>query len=119
MDDGRGSLILETNVVNAKYLLLRELGKDTANKIFKLKSKGPRVIQGKLLPDGYKTKKLRDYYLVIDIEKEESTDFNEASFNFKELEKYKNIKSKNNDGIAAGIPFAVTVTELMKTKVKN
>ena len=119
MDDDKGSLNLETNVVNAKYLLLRESGKDTANKLFKLKSKGPKVIQGKLLPDGYITKKLRDYYLVVDIEKEESTDFNGASFNFKELEKYKNIKSKNNHVTAAGIPFAVTVTELMKTKVKN
>jgi len=119
MDDDKGSLSLETNVVNAKYLLLRESGKDTANKIFKLKSKGPKVIQGKLLPDGYITKKLKDYYLVIDIEKEESIDFNGASFNFKELEKYKTIKSKNNHVTAAGIPFAVTVTELMKTKVKN
>ena len=119
MDDDKGSLSLETNVVNAKYLLLRESGKDTANKIFKLKSKGPKVIQGKLLPDGYITKKLKDYYLVIDIEKEESTDFNGASFNFKELEKYKNIKSKNNHVTAAGIPFAVTMTELMKAKVRN
>ena len=119
MDDDKGSLSLETNVVNAKYLLLREPGKDTANKIFKLKSKGPKVIQGKLLPDGYITKKLKDYYLVIDIEKEESIDFNGASFNFKELEKYKTIKSKNNHVTAAGIPFAVTVTELMKTKLKN
>ena len=119
MDDDKGSLSLETNVVNAKYLLLREPGKDTANRIFKLKSKGPKVIQGKLLPDGYITKKLKDYYLVIDIEKEESIDFNGASFNFKELEKYKTIKSKNNHVTAAGIPFAVTVTELMKTKLKN
>ena len=119
MDDDKGSLSLETNVVNAKYLLLRESGKDTANKIFKLKSKGPKVIQGKLLPDGYITKKLKDYYLVIDIEKEESTDFNGASFNFKELEKYKNIKSKNNHVTAAGIPFSVTMTELMKAKVRN
>ena len=42
--------------------------------------------------------------------------------NFYELiskSKYKNIKSNNNHVTAAGIPFAVTVTELMKTKVKN
>ena len=119
MDDDKESLSLETNVANVKYLLLREPRKDIANKIFKLKSKGPKVIQGKLLPDGYITKKLKDYYLVIDIGKEEIMDFNGESFNVKELENYKTIKSKNNHMAAAGIPFAVTVTELMKTKVKN
>ncbi len=118
MDDDKGSLSLENNVVNAKYLLLRESGKDTANRVFKIKSKGPKVVQGTLLPKGYKTDNLKPYYLVIEIEKSESTDFSGASFNFKELEKFKEIKSKNNHVTAAGIPFAVTLTELMKEKVK-
>jgi len=117
MDDDKGSLSLENNVVNAKYLLLRESGKDTANRVFKIKSKGPKVYKGTSLV-GYKTSDLKDYYLVIEIEKEESDDFNGASFNFKDLEKYKEIKSKNNHVTAAGIPFAVTLTELMKEKVK-
>ena len=43
---------------------------------------------------------------------------NTASFNFKELEKYKEIKAHNNPVTAAGIPFAVTLTELLKEKVK-
>lgn len=119
MDDDKGSLCLESNVVNAKYLLLRESGKETASIIFKIKSKGPKVIQGAILEkDGYKSDKIKDYYLVIEIEKVESNDFKGASFNFKNLEKYKEIKSKNNHVIAAGIPFAVTLTELMKEKVK-
>lgn len=117
MDDDKGSLSLENSVVNAKYLLLREAGKDTANKVFKIKSKGPKVYKGTSLV-GYKTTDLKDYYLVIEIENEESNDFNGAIFNFKELEKYKEIKSKNNHVTAAGIPFAVTITELMKVKVK-
>ncbi len=117
MDDDKGSLSLENNVVNAKYLLLRESGKETASRIFRIKSKGPKVYKGTSLV-GYKTNDLKDYYLVIEIEKEESTDFNGASFNFKNLEKYKEIKSKNNHVTTAGIPFAVTLTELMKEKVK-
>lgn len=117
MDDDKGSLSLENNVVNAKYLLLRESGKDTANRVFKIKSKGPKVYKGTSLV-GYKTSDLKDYYLVIEIEKEESNDFSGASFNFKDLEQYKEIKSKNNHVTAAGIPFAVTLTELMKEKVK-
>jgi hypothetical protein len=43
---------------------------------------------------------------------------NTASFNFKELEKYKEIKANNNPISAAEIPFAVSLTELMKVKVK-
>ena len=117
MDDDKGSLSLENNIVNAKYLLLRESGKDIANRVFKIKSKGPKVYKGTSLV-GYKTSDLKDYYLVIEIDKEESNDFKGASFNFKNLEKYKEIKSKNNHVIAAGIPFAVTLTELMKEKVK-
>lgn len=119
MDDDKGSLSLENNVVNAKYLLLRESGKDIANRVFKIKSKGPKVIQGSVLEKkGYKSDKIKPYYLVIEIEKEESTDFNAASFNFKELGKYKEIKSNNNHVTAAGIPFAITLTELMKVKLK-
>jgi hypothetical protein len=71
-----------------------------------------------LVENGYKTNNLKDYYLVIEIEKEESKAFKGAGFNFKELEKYKEIKSKNNHVTAVGIPFAVTLTELMKEKVK-
>ncbi len=117
MDDDKGSLSLENNVVNAKYLLLRESGKDTANRVFKIKRKGPKVYKGTSLI-GYKTGDLKDYYLVIEIEKEECNDFKGASFNFKELEKFKEIKAKNNHVTAAGIPFAVTLTEVMKVKVK-
>ena len=117
MDDDKGSLSLEYSIVNAKYLLIRESGKDIANRVFKIKSKGPKVYKGTSLV-GYKTSDLKDYYLVIEIEKEESNDFKGASFNFKNLEKYKEIKSKNNHVTAAGIPFAVTLTELMKEKVK-
>ena len=43
---------------------------------------------------------------------------NTASFNFKELEKSKEIKAQNNPVTAAGIPFSTTMTELMKTKIK-
>ncbi|HRH03130.1 MAG TPA: DUF2357 domain-containing protein [Bacteroidia bacterium] len=117
MDDDKGSLTLENNVVNAKYLLLRESGKDSASRIFKIKSKGPKVYKGTSLV-GYKTSDLKDYYLVIEIEKEESKDLNTASFNFKELEKYKEIKANNNPVTAPGIPFAISLTELMKVKIK-
>lgn len=119
MDDDKGSINLESNVVNAKYLLLRERGKETADKVFRIKSSGPKVIQGSiLLAQGYHSEKIQEYYLVIEIETTESKDFDTVSFNFKELAKYKEIKTKNQPYTAAGIPFAVSLTELMKAKVK-
>lgn len=117
MDDEKGSLCLENEVVNAKYLLLREKGKSLATKLFKIKSKGPKVYKGTSLK-GYQTDNLKDYYLVIEIESHESEDFNFASFNFKELEKYKEIISKNSRISSIGIPFAVQLTELMRVKIK-
>jgi predicted component of viral defense system (DUF524 family) len=117
MDDDNGSLCLDNSVVNSKYLLLRESGKNTANRIFKIKSKGPKVYKGDSLK-GYRTNDLKDYYLVIEIEKEESTDFQSSDFNFKNLEKYKLIFDKYNPITAAGIPFTVTLTELLKEKIK-
>ncbi|OYU92930.1 MAG: hypothetical protein CFE21_22375 [Bacteroidetes bacterium B1(2017)] len=118
MDDDKGSLILENKVVNAKYLLLRESGKDNANRVFKIKSKGPKVIQGSVLEkQGYKSDKLKEYYLVIEIENKESEDFGIANYNFKELARYKEIPE--NKYKKPAIPFAVTLTELMKVKNKE
>lgn len=117
MDDDKGSLALENNVVNAKYLLIRESGKNTASKLFKIISSGPKVYKGTSLK-GYKSDKLKDYYLIIEIEKEETKDFNPLIFDFKNLEKYKAIQAKYNPRIAAGMPFAITLTELMKVIVK-
>jgi predicted component of viral defense system (DUF524 family) len=119
MDDDNGSLALTNQVVNAKYLLVREAGNNLANKIYKITSNGPKVLKGSSLLDlGYKTDKPKDYYLVIEIENESSKDFNSAQFNFTDLEEYKKIKNKYNPYTAAGIPFTITLTELMKTKVK-
>lgn len=117
MDDDEGSLVLEDNVVNAKYLLLRESRKDTANRIYKIKSKGPKVIRGSVIEKkGYKSDKLKDYYLVIEIENEECKDFGIADYNFKELARYKEIPE--NIYKKPATPFSVSLTELMKVKVK-
>jgi hypothetical protein len=43
---------------------------------------------------------------------------NTASFNFKEIEKYKEIKAHYNPVTAAGISFSITLTELMISKKK-
>jgi len=120
MDNNKGSLELNNEIVNSKYLLLRISGEQNANKIFKIKSKGPKVVQGqKLFEKGYKSEKLKDFYLTIEIEKEESGDFGFSSFNLQNLNKYKEIlKNEGDNRSSKGIPFAVTLTELMKVKIK-
>jgi hypothetical protein len=119
MDDEHGSLALTSQVVSAKYLLIREAGNNLASKIFKITSNGPKVITGTTLKDlGYKSEKLKDYYLVINIDKELCKDFNLSKFNFTELEEYKKIKSEYNPYSASGMPFTITLSELMKVIVK-
>lgn len=119
MDDDNGSLALTNQVVSAKYLMIREAGNNLASKIFRIISDGPKVITGSKLKElGYKSDKLKDYYLVIQIEKELCNDFNLSKFNFTELDKYKKIKSKYNPYSASGVPFTITLSELMKVIVK-
>ena len=121
MDGAKGSLELNNEVVNAKYLLLRESGKDTANIIYKIKSKGPKVFSKEYL-DEIKyplSKNPKSFYLSIEIEEIENSDFGDVSFNFKKIERYVEIQStETNIYTKAGLPFAVTLTELMNVKVK-
>jgi predicted component of viral defense system (DUF524 family) len=119
MDDDSGSLSLTSGVVNSKYLLIREAGNNLATKIFKIVSNGPKVLTGNHLVNlGYKSSNLKDYYLVIEIERELCKDFNYAQFDFTKLDEYVSIKSKYNPYTAAGYPFVVSLTQLMKVKLK-
>jgi predicted component of viral defense system (DUF524 family) len=117
MDDDKGSLELSSEVTSAKYLLLREKGSDTVSKLYRIKSKGPKVCSLKKLKElGYPaSEKSKDYYLVITIDKEPCNDFNNALFKFRELEVYKKIKAGLYQ--KPGIPFAVSIRDLMKVKI--
>ncbi len=122
MNDDTGSLEFHPEVVNSKFLLLRESGKSEASKLYKLKS-GLRVFSGDVLrsekykhPDASK-----DSYLVYSINSDDTSliPFEDMRFDFKKLAKYQEvIKTEKNKRVAAGIPFAVTLTELMKTRIK-
>jgi len=122
MNDDTGSLEFHPEVVNSTFLLLRESGKSDASKLYKLKS-GLRVFSGNILrsekykhPDASK-----DSYLVYSINSDDTSliPFKDMKFDFKKLAKYQEvIKTKKNIRVAAGIPFAVTLTELMKTRIK-
>jgi hypothetical protein len=117
MDNDDGSLVLDHQTVDAKYLLLREHGFETASKIFRITSKGPKVYsKEKLAKMKYPfSTKPKDFYLIIDIKEQDPTDFNNISWKYKELEKYKQtIAEHPNSHKWPGLPFTVTLTELMK-----
>lgn len=122
MDGEKGSLELSNEVVNAKYLLLRRRGEETAFDLYEVTSKGPKVYSNTYLDsiDYPKSNRPKDYYLSIDIKKIKDPEFENSSFNFKELKRYIEIQNtERNNYSKVGLPFTVSLTELMNTKVKT
>ncbi|WP_282038201.1 DUF2357 domain-containing protein [Saccharicrinis aurantiacus] len=116
MGSGNGSLILDTETVSARYLLLHTHKDKTSNDIWKITSKGPRVFTRKNLEKlGYpKAKDPKEYeksYLVINIEKVDEPELTAHHWIFSKLNNY---QSKN----AAAKPFTATLSELMQVKKK-
>lgn len=121
MDEEMGSLELNNEVVNAKYLLLRRSGSNIATDLYEIKSKGPKVYSTNYLDKlNYPaSKKPKDYYLAIEIQKVTATEFENASWYFKELEEYKKIQEIiKNPYSKVGMPFTVSLTNLMNKKIK-
>ncbi len=120
MDEEMGSLELNNEVVGAKYLLLRRNGETKASDLYEIKSKGPKVFSKAHLDKlNYPTsKKPKDYYLAIEIEKVAAPEFQNVSWNFKELEEYRKMQQTvRNPYSQAGMPFTISLTKLMKVKV--
>jgi predicted component of viral defense system (DUF524 family) len=121
MDEELGSLELNQEVVNAKYLLLRRNGKETATDLYEIISKGPKVYsKNKIIELNFPHQnELKEYYLKIDIQKVTAPEFENVSWNFKALEEYKAIlKTIKNTHSQVGMPFTVSLTKLMKQKIK-
>jgi predicted component of viral defense system (DUF524 family) len=121
MDEELGSLELNSEVVNAKYLLLRRSGEPTASDLYEIKSNGPKVYSAKHLEKlKYpSSKKLKEYYLSINIQKVTASEFENVSWNFKELDEYKKVlEIVKNPYSQVGMPFTVSLTKLMGKKIK-
>ena len=113
MNDNVGSLELTKEVVQAKYLLLRESGRDVATKLYRITSKGPKVYSNsKLLELGYDNPSQSEY-LVVTIEP--CTDWNDLEVSFKDLDEYKNINASIYSKPA--IPFCVTLDKILKRQI--
>lgn len=121
MDGETGSLELSSEVATAKYLLLRQSGESTASDLFEIQSKAPKVFSRQHLEElNYPpSARPKDHYLAIEIRKVTNPEFDNVQWKFKELDAYQKVQREvKNRYSKAGLPFTVSLTELMKTKVK-
>jgi hypothetical protein len=112
MGSGNGTLILDKETVSAKYLLLHTHKDETSSELWRIVSKGPKVYSKEnLIKKGYDSPS-QDYYLVIDLEKVNGSEFMNTNWKFKELSNY-------NMGHAAAKPYTSTLTQLMSVTKKE
>ncbi|SEA01079.1 DUF2357 domain-containing protein [Bizionia paragorgiae] len=110
MGSGNGSLVLDKETVSAKYLLLHTHKDKSSGDLWKIVSKGPKVYSKEnLIKKGYYNPS-QDYYLVIELEKVNLSEFGNNSWDFRKLKNY-------NSGNASAKPFTASLTELLKTKI--
>jgi len=111
-DSKRGSLRLGPGEAGAKYLLLHSDNETTTGKLFKIIKLGPRIFSKQtLISKGYPSVPSQNYYLVYKVELVQDKEFLKQSWDITKLEGYKS-------GRGSALPFAVSLTELMKTIVK-
>jgi len=109
IDSKSGSLVLDTETVSAKYLLLHTYKEKASNKLFKITSRGPKVyseeeLKAKGYPAGSSGKEKN--YLVLNITPIGDKEFLNYSWAFTELKNYKG-------GRDSFKPFTASLTELM------
>ena len=106
----RGSFSLSVMNVNAKYLLLHGRNELETNKIFKLKPAGIKIFsQNDLIKKNYPEPK-GELYIVYEIEKDASEDFESMKVDLKKLPQFKTNRNSAK-------PFSVTLSEILKSKL--
>lgn len=112
-ENARGSLRLGPGESGAKYLLLHTEGEIITNKLFKITETGPRIFSKQtLIEKKYPTIPSQNYYLVYRIEESIEDEFKNKKWDISKLENFKS-------GRGSGLPFAITLTELMLALKKN
>ncbi|MEO7990793.1 MAG: DUF2357 domain-containing protein [Chryseolinea sp.] len=106
----RGSLRLNPKVSGAAYLLLHGEGELQSGRLFKLKNDGPRIFsKDEMIAKAY-PEPSQNFYLVFDIENKIEIEFENVKWDISHLEEYKK-------GRGSVLPFAVSLSELMKVKI--
>lgn len=105
----KGSLPLSNENVNAKYLILHGSDELITNKIFQLGTSGPKIYtKNNLIEKGYPNSS-GELYLVYEIEKDASEDFQSISIDIRKLAEFETHRNSAK-------PFSATLTEVLKAK---
>lgn len=111
-DSSRGSLRLGPGEAGAKFLLLHTTDETKTGRFLRITETGPRIFSKQTLIDkGYPSEPSLNYYLVYKIQEVTDRELMNQEWDITLLDKYK-------QGRGSALPFSVTLTELMKTKVK-
>jgi len=103
----RGSLKIDNESINAKYLLLHTHNDQTSGELYSIISDGFEFYTKEKLLETQYPNPGQPQYLIVKIERVTDVEFNNVSFDFKKLKNYKsNFKS--------AFPFTASLTELMK-----
>jgi hypothetical protein len=112
MNNNRGALKLNQETLSAKYLLLHMNGDENSSKLYKIKHPEYRVTNRETLERLGYINPSQQSYLVVQLEVCFDREFENVSWNFKDLSNYK-------QGRASAIPFTASLPALMKVKVNN
>lgn len=108
----RGSLRLHPSISGAKYLLLHGEGELHTSRLFKLKSEGPRIFSNEEMIEMDYPNPSQNFYLMFDLAQEAEEEFKKHTWDISTLESYKK-------GRGSVLPFAVTLSDLMKVKIST
>ena len=112
-DSVRGSLRLGPAEAGAKYLLLHSENETTTSLLLQMNEIGPRVFSKKtLIEKGYPSKPSQEYYLVYKVQETTDVELKNQKWDITKIEKHKN-------GRGSALPFSVSMSELMKAKIKD
>lgn len=112
-ENDRGSLRLGPKETSAKYLLLHSTGELISNRLFKIMEEGPRIFsKKKLLELDYPSEPTQDFYLVYKVSQQIEEEFRSYKWDIRKLNDY-------TTGRGSGIPFAISLTELMSALVEK
>ena len=112
MNNNRGALKLTQETLNAKYLLLHMNRDSSSSRIYKIQKPEYRVTSKNTLTRLDYPKPRQENYLVVQLEPCLDKEFENLSWNFKELNNYKS-------GRASAIPFTASLAELMQHKIAS
>lgn len=107
-----GSIPLNSENINAKYLVLHGENELNTNKIYQLSTEGPKIFSKKDMESKNYPNPLGELYLIYKIIKDVSSDFNNIEFNLREIPNFKT-------GRQSSKPFTTSLTTLLKSKNKK